>query len=169
MWLDNFSKFYSVAMQSVAKGAFSECLWTGRGMHEVVGPNVDTRMYGKRAMPLSIFDSKSSSATNAKLVSCDKENRFYWHDSLVKRFNVNNIPLKPVVSAATDSKLAALLAEKRDGLRNFFPMEVLPLNIGSNRGLLLILKQLFTQQRKPGHFSFLTVDCNIFLRVLKVI
>ena len=53
-------------------------------------------------------------------------------------------------------------------MRNFFPLGMLPENIGSNRGLLLILKDLFGVQPKPGHFFFLAADCNIFLRLLKV-
>jgi hypothetical protein len=44
----------------------------------------------------------------------------------------------------------------------------LPENIGSNRGLLLIIKDLFQAPPKPGNYHFLSVDCNIFLRMLKV-
>ena len=65
--------------------------------------------------------------------------------------------------------LAALLRESRDGMRHFFPLGMHPENIGSNRGLLLLLKDLFGQQVRPGHYSFLSVDCNIFMRMLKVL
>ena len=61
-----------------------------------------------------------------------------------------------------------MLRESRDGMRNFFPLGMLPENIGANRGLLLLLKELFGVQPRPGHYSFLCVDCNIFLRILKV-
>ena len=53
-------------------------------------------------------------------------------------------------------------------MRNFFPLGMLPENIGANRGLLLLLQELFGVQPRPGHYSFLCVDCNIFLRILKV-
>jgi hypothetical protein len=53
-------------------------------------------------------------------------------------------------------------------MKNFYPLGMLPENIGSNRGLLLILKDLFGLQPRAGHYSFLSVDCNIFLRFLKV-
>ena len=45
---------------------------------------------------------------------------------------------------------------------------MMPDNIGSNRGLLLVLKDLYGIQPRPGHYSFLSADCNIFLRLLKV-
>ena len=51
--------------------------------------------------------------------------------------------------------LAAVLRESRDGMRNFFPLGMLTENIGSNRGLLLLLKDLYGSQLKAGHYSFL--------------
>ena len=44
----------------------------------------------------------------------------------------------------------------------------MPENIGSNRRLLLLLKDLCGVQPKAEHYSFLSVDCNIYLRMLKV-
>ena len=45
---------------------------------------------------------------------------------------------------------------------------MLPENIGSNRGLLLLLKDLFgVESNKAGHYSFLSVDCNIDMRMLR--
>ena len=82
--------------------------------------------------------------------------------------NVRKIPLKPEVDPALDPARAAVLAESRDGMRNFLPLGMLGENIGSNRGLLLLLKDMFGVQPRPGHFSFLSCDCNIFMRLLKV-
>ena len=81
---------------------------------------------------------------------------------------VRQIPLKPEVDPAVDPVRAAVLRESRDGMRNFFPLDMLAENIGSNRGLLLLMKDLFGVQPRSGHFSFLSCDCNIFLRLLKV-
>ena len=77
--------------------------------------------------------------------------------------------LKPVVDPVTEPALAGLLREFRDGMRHFFPLGMHPENIGSNCGLLLLLKDLFGQQVRPGHYSFLSVDCNILMRMLKVL
>jgi hypothetical protein len=64
--------------------------------------------------------------------------------------------------------LAAALRESRDGMRNFIPLGMMPDNIGINRGLLLVLKDLYGIQPRPGHYSFLSADCKFFLRLLKV-
>ena len=84
------------------------------------------------------------------------------------RHTVRSSPLKPEVDAAAHPALAAVLRESRDGMRNFYPLAMLPENIGSNRGLLLLLKELFGVQPRVGHYSFIAVDCNIFMRMLKV-
>ena len=84
------------------------------------------------------------------------------------RHTGRQVPLKPEVDAKAAPELAAVLRESRDGLRNFVPVGMLPENIGSNRGMLLLLKDLFGAQSRPGHYSFLSVDCNIYLRMLKV-
>ena len=55
-----------------------------------------------------------------------------------------------------------------DGTRNFYPLAMLPEKNESNRGLLLILKDLFGVQPRAGRYSFIAVDCNIFMRMLKV-
>ncbi len=37
-WLDNFSKFYAIAVQGLA-GAAEECLWTAHGLHPIRRPS----------------------------------------------------------------------------------------------------------------------------------
>ena len=55
-WLDNFSKFYAIAVQGLS-GAFKECLWTARGLHRYIGPPVSTAIVaGVRGMPQSLFE-----------------------------------------------------------------------------------------------------------------
>ena len=55
VWLDNFSKFYAIAVQGLA-GAAAECLWTARGLHRYVGPPVSSAVVpGLRGMPEKLF------------------------------------------------------------------------------------------------------------------
>ena len=167
-WLDNFSKFYAIAVQGLS-GAFKECLWTARGLHRYVGPPVSTALVaGVRGMPLSLFEPALIDSFKQKMTHADGVSVSFFKDSVWHKFTVRKVPLKPDVDASIDPTLAAVLRESRDGLRNFFPLGMLTENIGSNRGLLLILKDLFHTPRKPGQYSFLSVDCNIFLRMLKV-
>ena len=169
MWLDNFSKFYAVAIQGVSTGAFSDCLWTGQGVHKYVGPPVDTKIQaGMRGMPVKLCSKSNRDAVEELIITCENRSWRYFAGSVVKRYNVNRIPLKPEVDSKEEPELATVLDESRDGLRNFYPLDVLPENIGSNRGLLFLLRDLFSKPLRTGHFSFLSVDCNIFVRMLKV-
>ncbi len=168
-WLDNFSKFYAVAVQGLGTGTAAECLWTARGIHRYVGPAVSTSILpGVRGMPISLFASTIISMFKQKMAVADAVSESFLKDSLCFRHTVRQVPLKPEVDAKAEPALAEVLRESRDGMRNFFPLGMLPENIGSNRGLLLLLKDLFGVQPRPGHYSFISVDCNIYLRMLKV-
>lgn len=168
LWLDNFSKFYAVAVQVLGK-AVAECLWTARGLHRYVGPPVATDIVGNmRGMPVTLFSSDIMAIFKRKMATADRVACNYLRDSVCFKMNVRQIPLKPEIDAKSNPALAKLLHESRDGMRDFIPLDMLAENIGSNRGLLLLFKDIFGQQIRPGHFSFLSVDCNIFLRVLKV-
>ena len=67
---------------------------------------------------------------------------------------VRRIPVKPEVSCIAHPALHEVLRQSRDGMRNFFPLGMLQENIGSNRGLLLILKDLFGVQPRAATFLF---------------
>lgn len=168
-WLDNFSKFYAIAVQGLGTGACAECLWTARGMHRYAGPAVATAIVpGVRGMPASLFSDDIIKLFKQKMAVADAASEAFLKDSVCFRYTVRQVPLKPEVDAKAEPALAAVLRESRDGLRNFFPTGMLPENIGSNRGLLLLLKDLFGAQVKAGQYAFLSVDCNIYLRMLKV-
>lgn len=168
-WVDNFSKCYAVAMQGADSGAFNGCQWTGTGFHVYVGPIVDTSVGGLPGMPDVWLDDKTLNLHKSRSRSICGHKWLYFDMSLVKQFVVNNVPLKPVVDAKDDPELHKVLSESRDGLKNFHASDILPRNVGSNRGLLLILKDL-SDRRRPTDtkLHFLTADCNIFMRMLKV-
>ena len=168
-WVDNFSKCYAVAMQGASAGAFTDCQWTGKGFKVYVGDRVHTDIKGDlAAMPDDIFEYHQSRDVISGLVRVRQGGWLFLGRSLVKLHNVNTIPVKPRVSRRDDAKLHAVLAESRDGLRNFHPLEVSPQNIGSNRGLLLVLKKMSDARVDNGKFEFLCADCNIFMRIVKV-
>ena len=139
------------------------------GLHRYVGPPVSTAIApNQRGMPLNLFSPGIITILKEKVGVADAVGPAFFKDSVSYLLNVRQIPLKPEVDPATQPALAAVLRESRDGMRTFFPLGMVPENIGSNRGLLLLLKDLFGVQPRPGHFSFLSADCNIFLRLLKV-
>ena len=123
---------------------------------------------GVRDIAASLFASSVMSLMKQKMAVADSVPEAFLKDSICFRHTVRQVPLKPEVDVTAAPALAAVLRESRDGMRNFFPRGMQPENIGSNRGLLLLLKHPFGRQsNKAGHYSFLSVDCNIYMRMLK--
>ena len=84
----------------------------------------------------------------------------------MKCFAVNTILPKPVVPR--NHELYTVLKESRDGLIHFHPWRMSPLNVGSNRGLLKLLKEIDDGIACDAPIRFLVADCNIFVRIMKV-
>jgi hypothetical protein len=87
----------------------------------------------------------------------------------VVRYDVRNIPLKIDTKRFPDMKRTV----DSYGFDNVRPVDLLDINIGSNRGLIAIIRGLY-EERKMGledqcdRYTTLNVDENIFWRVLKV-
>ena len=152
-WLDNFSKCYAVAVQSIDKGAFRDCAWTGDAFKVYVGPSVDTSLGQLPAMPDQVFSEDILDLVNASLGRASRLGWMLFNRSLENRLNVNTFPLKPVIGPWSNQRLHRVLSECRDGLKNFHPSEIHPQNIGSNRGLFLLLKRM-ASERKASRQKF---------------
>ena len=168
MWVDNFSKCHAVALQGIATGAFRDCNWTGQAIKVYQGADVSVDIGRLQAMPDHIFETDTMSLVQQANRELCKQGWQYLTGSMVERFSVNTIPVKPVVDPLSFPDMHIILNESRDGLRNFYPMAIMPQNIGSNRGLMLILKQISDSRRNPSCYQFLCADCNIFMRIMKV-
>ena len=168
MWVDNFSKCYAVALQGIASGAFRDCNWTGQAIKVYQGDAVSVDLGGVPAMPDRIFDTGTAMAVQETIGNLCQEGWLFLPMSLVTRFKVNTIPVKPVVDPLSHPELQSILNESRDGLRNFHPMSIMPQNIGSNRGLMMILKHISDSRPNTSSYQFLCADCNIFMRIMKV-
>ena len=169
MWVDNFSKSYAVALQGIEAGAWKDCNWTGRGIKTFTGHDVIITLGDQSAMPDDIFSDANVDVVRRNL---SRKLRPGWRIlkySIVHKWQVNNVPLKPVLDSFRHPALSRVLSESRDGLTSFVPMDVIPHNIGSNRGLMLILKQISDERRvDDDRMQFLCVDCNVFMRILRV-
>ena len=167
-WIDNFSKCYAVAMQGAASGAFKDCNWTGRALKVYQGPHLDITLTSA-AMPNDLFEATTVQTVLASIRRVMRHGWLLYDRSIVKRFRVNNIPLKPVVDPVEHMDLHQVLSESRDGLTTFHPIDVMPQNVGCNRGLLLVLKQISdARSASATTMEFLCCDCNIFMRIIKV-
>ena len=191
VWLDNFSHAYAAQMQGCADGAYKACLWTGEAWH-MFRPSRASQDLGLQswddalcfqkdsngdqidALPSVLLNNKNVRWLKLLLSKIDNNGVDFFDDSVATIYNVTRIPLKvcPKKARAMGKiKLSKVLKESRDGLIDLFPRRLVPINIGSTRGLLTILKQWEKERQEQAQrkYSILCVDTNIFRRTLKVL
>lgn len=173
LWIDNFSKFFARSVPTMEKSVFSTCLWTGVSLFGCTDTKlsdtvvVDSNDCVVPAMPPDILMYQPS-VSIALQYFLDKGYRQY-DGSLVVQYDVRNIPLK------IDTKRFPNMQPIVDSYSfdNVRPVDLLDINIGSNRGLIAVLRGLY-EDKKMGsemdcqRYTTLNVDENIFWRVLKV-
>ncbi len=175
-WIDNFNKIYAVQMPSLQKGSFRSIMWMGVGVRVPRQPCVVQNLLvepGKAAMPEDLFDPELKEHLVRVMGQVwNVANATTAAESLCTKYNINNIPLKPVVSRDEDPELHALLKSSPDGLANFKPEGVFPIHIGSNKGLAKEFRSIHNSCLADApdnqHYRLMVADINIFMRTLKV-
>jgi hypothetical protein len=173
-WWDNFSKFLKFGVPTLQKNVFASCLWTGVTINEYKGPEVDIDIkYVDNnivpAMPDNILLMRDRVMRKLER-ACDSCND-YFPKSLVKQFNVCNIPLK--IDTAKFPGMKDVIESDRNTMKFIHSDTLLKINIGSNAGLATILRE-FEQDNKmhlPGmcsEYKTINLDENIYYRTLKV-
>jgi hypothetical protein len=85
---------------------------------------------------------------------------------------VNSVPCKAVVDAKKYPRVAARCLAADTGLENFFPLEILDENIGSNAGLMAIMRARYLKFEaadiKEQFVDVVVSDLDIFNRMMKV-
>lgn len=174
IWMDNFSKTLARQCPSLAKGVYSACLWTGVAVFsdsELDGMDVSVRRDAQGrvvpAMPGNLIQHQQLVMEGLQFVHTG--GRRYLTRSLVQQFAVNTIPLKildPVDMPCQHS-------HRSHSMNIVHPMKLLDKNIGSNVGLVSILKEDIHDKYGMAsddckNYVNLNVDENIFWRILKV-
>jgi hypothetical protein len=103
----------------------------------------------------------------------------YCTHSMVSAWKVNSVPLKPQAVNMPAGPYQDAIKSDVNTLHRLHPKELIPLNIGSNKGLAKILRTHYEQQ--PAHggeqmgaptncpkCSVFSVDIDIFRRMLLV-
>ena len=98
------------------------------------------------------------------------QGRSRYAESLVYKHQVNLVPLK--ITSADDQKNQH--GSEGHSMNVVFPERIMPQNIGSNLGLISLLKAELHDKHGMGtneceNYVNLNVDENIFYRILKVI
>jgi hypothetical protein len=162
-------------MQGIGAGTYRDCLWTVKGLlipvdHE--GIDLALRP-GVSGFPDDMFDNRWIRSIHRRLRKIESTmGEQYFDDSWPVRFNINRVPLGLDVDKVDDEKIRKRIADGRQGLTRFLPCAVEPLNIGSNIGLMKILKQLTDEESlidvSQRQYKVIVSDCNIFNRIIKV-
>ena len=175
LWLDNYSK--TMANQHPGKdGVFKLCLWSGMALFSYAG-NQDLDGSVQKdgdgevipAMPTDILLRQRE--VMAGLEYIHKQGARYLPDSLVQRYSVCNVP--PKIDISTHRELKQDKVKRMHTMDIVYPYKLVEENVGSNRGLLIILKQEFYDKNNMGSgectdYVNLNLDENIFWRTLMV-
>ena len=174
IWMDNFSKFMARSIPSCDKDIFSTCLWTGVSIFETSLPlDADKVVYDDnqqfvRAMPLNLFEQTSNIINTLQYVN--DQSRSYYPQSYVFKYEINSIPLK--VRRGQHPDIDQMYESKPHSLHQVMPFDLKDINIGSNRGLAVLMRQLFEEHKMDTseckRYITINADENIYYRVLKV-
>jgi hypothetical protein len=179
LWLDNFSKIRAMQFPDLELGAWQDCCWTGMAIRvSRVEVDMSIRMNNETkviepAMPHDVYELyptlksiflKYNGATN----ECPQRHA----TSLTTLLGVNNVPLKPSHTKLRKPEHRQAVHEGHDSLDTCFPEGIVGINIGSNKGLLQLMRNHYESvcvANVGKKYSCLNVDANIFDRILKVI
>jgi hypothetical protein len=179
-WWDNFNKNIAIQMQGVESGAYKPMNWCGKAIHVWRPTNPGSSVTLKidsnadnvwSAMSEDLFEKKDMDTVRKWMKQVDDMGSDLYDMSVCVKYDVRRVPLKPDSKKALvfgHKQLAKALNEHRDGMQDFFPMQIEDINIGSWTGLLTLLKNWSDDRQQEDHYSILNTDCNIFLRIMKV-
>jgi hypothetical protein len=178
LWLDNFSKIRAMQFPDLELGAWQDCCWTGYAVRESrvdVDMSIRTDNETKEiepAMPHHIYDmyptlKQTFLQHNTNTAECPMR----YSSSLTTLLVVKNVPLKPSHHKLRKPEHKQAVHEGHDSLDNCFPEGIVATNIGSNKGLLQLMRNHYESvcvANVGQRYSCLNVDANIFDRILKV-
>jgi hypothetical protein len=123
------------------------------------------------AMPLNLFTEELDEYCQDQMDIVDSFGINWLDRSICQRYNVNNVPLKPIVDEDEEPELHAWLANSNDGLRYVHPKQMLTTNIGSNRGVCRILRDYAAEVEatRPSQYRIILSDIDVFMKCLRVI
>jgi hypothetical protein len=172
MWIDNFNGNYATSSQTVVSGAYRACNWMGRGVKLYIGSQaVDLHANNiPDGLPTSLFCAANMGMFKAHMKTVD-EHEFTYEHSYCTRHDVRTVPPKREVRFIDNPALHQLLAEKRDGLKNFYPLDVLDTNPGQHVSFLQYFKKFHFDamtQDEFGPVKAMMADVGIYQTICKV-
>jgi hypothetical protein len=158
-------------------GAWQDCCWTGMALRR---SRVEVDMTIRRddakeiqpAMPHHIYEAYPAMRRAFFVFNQSTEDCPEYHTrSLTTLLGVKNVPLKPAHEVLAKPEHKQAVHEGHDSLDTCYPEGIVGINIGSNKGLLQLMRHHYESvcvANAGRRYSCLNVDANIFDRILKV-
>ena len=151
-------------------------LWTGRALRQArVHVDMSLKYQEDTVIPGTPTDPfEDEMSVKAFYMGVTKESLSQRHaSSLTTLLKLDSVPLKPRHHRLNDPRHVAALKNSHDSLDNFHCDQIMPINIGSNRGLLQILRDHYVAkqqlQEQCTSYTVFNVDVDIYQRIMKVI
>jgi len=179
-WIDNFSKNWRVRMVGLTPDAMKRCLWTCVAYKKFAYPLEVSMAHmhssnGKviPAMPTNAFEGMVDFVQIMKshTQEADGSMLFLYDTSLLTTWDCNRVPIQgnPELMAEPYRSSTSAHHDRGDDL---YPRGLERENIGSNIGLAQIMRRYYNERRMASSecttYSAMTVDVNIFDRIMKV-
>lgn len=180
IWFDNFDQFCFSSMPSLANKPWRGGSWTGCAVHKYAGPEISMDLVYRGdgslvlAQPNTFEELLEQVAPIQAAVAADERaaGRKILRGSLIKKFKVMCVPVRPVVDRTTHPAEHDLLKAARHHLSDLAPISITPDDIGSNFGLSQVMKRFHDEWLRAAvrrdRYFFMYSDMNIFWRQIKV-
>ena len=170
VWLDNFSKTLARQHPTVERGVYTPMLWTVsavKTLHASVARSTELVFDDDgviSAMPPTLLGDHAN-LTEYLTIRMSSESMF--DTALCVAHSIKRVPPKLPDDAWVSQEDRERVADSVDGLTRFHPLEILQHNIGSNEGLMRVIRHMDTILA-PDRYAVIVVDINIYMRLLKV-
>ena len=171
-WWDNFNRFYALGNPTLNNGAVRSADWTVHGFRVPARTcHQDVTLSGLvDALPTDLFEDDAVDLVKSfcqQRVFCDS----WMSNSYGNQLRVNRVPVKPDVEQCSEHpQVMERIRERGSSLKFFHPVAIHDIDIGSNRGLVIIVRGWIEDhvQRKTKRLRIVCLDVDIYWRVMKV-
>lgn len=157
--------------------SFHQYNWTGVGVRPYQGTLVENLsveyLNGElvQAMPDNVFQYENDFGADLLLIY--QSGQAMFDESLLNKYDVLRIPLKPEIKRREDPVLFDTLQKQVDGLRHFHPKELVDETMSSNFGVMHFFKSIRDEDTKQditpsSKYKVLNTDMNIYIKIQKV-
>ena len=167
-WFDNFNRYYVLGNPTLNSGA----IWT---VHAFRVParscHIDISLgTGQETMPSDVLSAVTFVGVHKFLLQNIYRDS-HLADGLGEVLSVNRVPVKPdIANCQLHPRITARIRERGSSMKFFHAVGIEGLDIGSNRGLLRLVKGWMDEdvQRANRRLRIICVDIDIYFRIMKV-